>query len=199
MPIKIYLPFLLVMMIIFSCTPAKKLNQTTVSNNQESFWKSLQSLCGNSYEGELVAGPSNDTMFTNKKLIMHVRSCNSYLIRIPFVVGTDLSRTWVITKTLSSMILQHDHRHRDGTEDSVNFYGGHTSNSGSKTIQFFPADQHTTNQLPAAAGNVWWIEIIPGQSFSYNLRRMGTDRYFSIRFDLTKTVAAPWAPWGWKD
>jgi hypothetical protein len=63
----------------------------------------------------------------------------------------------------------------------------------------FPADQETFNVIPAAAPNVWWIELIPGEHFSYNLRRMGSERYFSIKFDLKKPVNAPPAPWGWKD
>jgi len=40
---------------------------------------------------------------------------------------------------------------------------------------------------------------VPGKYFTYNLRRMGTDRLFSIRFDIAMPVAAPEAPWGWKD
>jgi hypothetical protein len=53
--------------------------------------------------------------------------------------------------------------------------------------------------LPAAASNVWWVELVPGKYFTYNLRRMGTDRLFSIRFDLSSAIDMPEAPWGWKD
>ena len=53
--------------------------------------------------------------------------------------------------------------------------------------------------IPAAASNVWWIDLMPGESFSYNLRRVGTDRYFSIKFDLKTQIKSPEAPWGWKD
>lgn len=130
---------------------------------------------------------------------MHVKACSNNRIRVPFVVGDDLSRTWVFTKGASGLMLQHDHRHRDGSADSITFYGGHTTNSGSATVQYFPADGHTTGILPAAGGNVWWVELVPNSHFTYNLRRMGTDRLFSIRFDLKKTVSAPPSPWGWKD
>lgn len=130
---------------------------------------------------------------------MQVKSCEDNRIRIPFVVGNDLSRTWVITKQKTGLLLKHDHRHQDGLPDSITLYGGHTSNSGTATIQYFPADQQTTAILPAAGGNIWWIELEPGKYYTYNLRRMGTDRLFSIRFDLSKTVAAPPVPWGWKE
>ena len=77
-------------------------------------------------------------------------------------------------------------------------YGGWTTNAGLATRQVFPADEETFNVIPAAAPNVWWIELVPGDYFAYNLRRMGSERYFSIKFDL-KTVVAPYAdPWGWK-
>ena len=191
-------PFLLLSLSMLSCAPTSNTHQPFILHNHQLFWESLQSLCGNSYEGKLVAGPANDTVFTNKKLLMHVRSCNDKEVRIPFIVGDDLSRTWVFQKHFDVISLQHDHRHRDGTEDSINFYGGRTTNQGTKSVQFFPADQYTVNQIPAAAGNVWWVEIVPGQYFTYNLRRMGTDRYFSIRFDLTRTVPSPGLPWGWK-
>ncbi|MBL7749316.1 MAG: hypothetical protein JNM19_17890, partial [Chitinophagaceae bacterium] len=151
------------------------------------------------YQGTVVAAPATDTTFKGKKLIMHVRSCDSGLIRIPFFAGENRSRTWVFSKTKTAITLKHDHRHQDGSEDSVTQYGGHTANSGMETLQMFPADQFTTNLLPAAATNVWWVEIVPGKYFTYNLRRMGTDRLFSIRFDLSAPVPLPGAPWGWKD
>lgn len=167
--------------------------------NQQTFWQALQQLCGHAYEGTVISAPANDTLFKNKTLIMHVRACKDGRIRIPFVVGNDLSRTWVFTKDAGGLMLKHDHRHHDGSADSITMYGGYTTNSGAATMQFFPADRQTTNMLPAAGGNVWWVELLPGKYFTYNLRRMGSDRLFSIRFDISKTIAAPGAPWGWKD
>jgi hypothetical protein len=63
--------------------------------------------------------------------------------------------------------------------------------------QFFPADQETANLIPASVTNVWWIAL-DETSFTYNLRRMGTDRYFSVKFDLTKEVESPGPAWGWE-
>ncbi len=190
--------------ILISCLACRSQKSATsegikLHQNQETFWKELQQLCGNAYEGTVIAAPANDTVFKNKKLLMHVRTCNENIIRIPFVVGNDRSRTWVLTKNTDKLLLKHDHRHKDGSADSVTMYGGYTTNSGTTTMQIFPANLETTNLLPAAVGNVWWIELLPGKSFTYNLRRIGTERLFSIRFDLTKTVSPPDAPWGWKD
>lgn len=163
------------------------------------FWQDLQRLCGNAYSGTIIAGGENDTVFGGKPLVMHVRACNDSLIRIPFFVGSDSSRTWVLTLTADGILLKHDHRHRDGSPDEVTMYGGHTSNFGSPGRQFFPADQETAVMLPAATGNIWWIELVPGEYFSYNLRRVNTPRLFSVRFDLVPLAETPGAPWGWKD
>ena len=163
----------------------------------QQFWESLQKYCGSAFEGEITAGSANDD-FRGKKLVMHVRSCEENRIRIPFFVGDDRSRTWVLTKSSDGIQLKHDHRHKDGSEDKVTQYGGKTSNSGLPNIQFFPADQQTSDLISYASNNVWWITL-DGSTFTYNLRRIGSDRLFSVCFDLTKPVDSPDVPWGWKD
>ena len=163
------------------------------------FWNELQKLCGKAFVGAVVAAPADDTTFKDKTLVMHVRSCEKDRIRIPFVVGADRSRTWILTQRENRILLKHDHRHEDGTPDKVTMYGGLTTNVGIATRQMFPADQETVETIPAAASNVWWIDLVPGEHFTYNLRRLGSERYFSIKFDLKTAVKAPEAPWGWKD
>ncbi|HEU4510016.1 MAG TPA: hypothetical protein VFR78_17410, partial [Pyrinomonadaceae bacterium] len=163
------------------------------------FWKELQKLCGKAFAGTVVAAPADDATFKDKTLVMHVRSCENDRIRIPFVVGENRSRTWVLTRRQDRILLKHDHRHEDGKPDTVTMYGGWTTNVGTPERQVFPADQETVQVIPAAATNVWWIELVPGEHFTYNLRRLGTDRFFSIKFDLKTAVKAPEAPWGWKE
>src|SRR5688572_15237320 len=163
------------------------------------FWTELQKLCGKAFSGSVVAAPAEDTTFKDKTLVMHVRSCEKDRIRIPFVVGEDRSRTWILTRRDDRLLLKHDHRHEDGKPDAVTMYGGSTTSVGMPTRQMFPADQETVNVIPAAATNVWWIDLVPGEHFTYNLRRLGSERHFSIRFNLKNTVRAPEAPWGWKE
>ena len=163
------------------------------------FWKELQKLCGKAFTGSVAAAPADDTTFKEKALVMHVRACNKDQVRIPFTVGDDRSRTWVLTRKGDRIELRHDHRHADGKPDKVTMYGGWTTSAGLPTRQMFPADQRTVNVISAAATNVWWVDLVPGEHFSYSLRRVGTDRYFSIKFDLGTETKAPPAPWGWKD
>ncbi|WP_431134115.1 hypothetical protein [Psychroserpens mesophilus] len=161
------------------------------------FWKTLQSHCGKAYAGTLEI-PQDDEAFGGKVLRMHLRSCTENEIRIPFYVGEDKSRTWILSMQNGIISLKHDHRHKDGTMDAINFYGGTATNQGKADVQFFPADVHTQTSIPEAATNVWWITI-DDTSFTYNLRRLGTDRVFRVVMDLTKPIDTPEAPWGWKD
>ena len=170
--------------------------QAQQASPAQEFWNTLQSHCGKAYEG-LLELPEEDEAFGGKKLMMHVRSCSDTVIKIPFYVGEDKSRTWILTYKNDRITLQHDHRHEDGSEDDVNFYGGTTTNTGKAGIQFFPADKHTQKMIPAAATNVWWITL-DDTSFTYNLRRLGTDRVFRVVMDITSPKPAPEAPWGWK-
>lgn len=165
----------------------------------ETVWKNLEQLCGKAFAGTVIADTTGDERFKDKAMVMHVRSCQKDRIRIPFVVGDDLSRTWVLTRSKGRILLKHDHRHKDGKPDEVTMYGGWTTSVGMPTRQMFPADEETVKVIAAAATNVWWIDLVPGEYFTYNLRRMGSDRLFSVKFDLTRPIAAPPAPWGWKD
>ena len=137
--------------------------------------------------------------FANKTLIMHVRKCSKNEIQIPFHVGEDASRTWLITKTGSGLSLKHDHRHKDGSNDESTMYGGHTLDGGWPQVQSFPADQYSKelfvqSGIPQSVGNTWQMYIYP-EKFTYRLIRQG--REFRVDFDLTKPITPPNAPWGY--
>lgn len=162
----------------------------------DDFWASLQALCGQAFEGELIEAPAGETDFAGKRLVMHVRHCSDTRIRIPFVVGDDRSRTWVLTRRDDRLELKHDHRLEDGNPDEVTMYGGTTTNAGQAGAQYFPADEQTRELIEAAFSNIWTIRIEPGKTFTYGLWRLGTPRVFRVDFDLTRPVEAPPAPWG---
>lgn len=186
---------------IFTCLVLTFLTSFNALAQNESpakqFWNSLQSHCGKAYEGDLAL-PEEDEAFGGKKLVMHLRSCSDTEIKIPFFVGDDKSRTWILTYENDRIALKHDHRHEDGTEDDVNFYGGITTNPGKAGIQIFSADARTQEIIPGAATNVWWITI-DATTFTYNLRRLDTERVFKVVMDITNPIETPEAPWGWKE
>lgn len=169
-------------------------------NDHRHFFDNLLALCGKAYEGRIVSAPvASDAAFAGKRLVMHVRDCSADTIRIPFHVGGDRSRTWVITRTAEGLRLKHDHRHEDGSEDALTQYGGDTIDPGSAERQEFPVDQFSKdlfNRQNAAVSttNVWAMEVQPARTFVYELRRPG--RHFRVEFDLTRPVAPPPPPWG---
>ncbi|MDP9412877.1 MAG: hypothetical protein M3Q08_02045 [Pseudomonadota bacterium] len=179
---------------------------TPAASGEDRFFQRLSSLCGKAFEGRIASPPAEgDAAFAGKRLVMHVRHCSPGEIRIPFQVGEDRSRTWVITKTAGGLRLKHDHRHRDGSEDKLTQYGGDSVQHGSRTDrqgasrQEFPADAYSTGlftreNLPQSAANIWALEVHPERMFGYELRRPG--RFFRVEFDLSRPVASPPPPWG---
>jgi hypothetical protein len=167
---------------------------------QEAFFDRLQALCGKAYEGRIASVPAaSDAAFAGKRLVMQVRDCSADTIRVPFHVGDDRSRTWVISRTPVGLRLKHDHRHEDGSEDALTQYGGDTTDAGTAERQQFPVDQFSKdlfNRQNAAVSttNIWAMEVRPGSFFAYELRRPG--RHFRVEFDLSQSVAAPPPPWG---
>ena len=172
---------------------------STPASPQDQFFANLRALCGQSFEGRVVTTDAADASFASERLVMQVRECSDDVVRVPFHVGENRSRTWVITRTDVGLRLKHDHRHEDGSEDVLTQYGGDTANAGSAERQEFPADEHsrtlfTQNNIPQSVTNVWAVEVHPGRTFAYELRR--PNRHFRVEFDLTQPIAAPPPPWG---
>ncbi len=169
------------------------------SSPQDQFFANLSALCGQSFEGRVVTTEAADADFASQRLVMQVRECSATEIRVPFHVGDNRSRTWVITRTGEGLRLKHDHRHDDGSEDVLTQYGGDTANAGTAERQEFPVDQFSrdlfvANNIPQSTTNVWAVEVHPGRIYAYELRR--PNRHLRVEFDLTRPVPAPPAPWG---
>jgi hypothetical protein len=192
-----------VLIVLSSLLYVTGLTQETIPSiaSQDAFFSAISEHCGKAYAGTVTIDNADSDSFANKTLIMHVRRCDETQLQIPFHVGEDASRTWLITKTGSGLSLKHDHRHRDGTEDALTQYGGHTIDAGWAQVQSFPADQYSKelfveNAIPQSVGNTWQMYIY-AERFTYRLIRQG--REFRVDFDLTKPVEAPAAPWGYED
>jgi hypothetical protein len=174
----------------------------------DAFMARIASHCGQSFAGRIIANvppadaPPSDQpdAFEGRTLVMHVRECGDTELRIPFHVGDDHSRTWVLTRTDTGLRLKHDHRHEDGSDDAVTMYGGDTTSPGTAQRQEFPVDADSIatferEGLAVSVTNTWAMEIDPGQRFLYELSRP-TGRLFQVEFDLSQPVATPPAPWG---
>jgi len=167
----------------------------------DKFFNNIKQHCGKAYKGTVTLDNSKDDSFANKKLVMHVRKCSEQQLQIPFHLGDNASRTWIISKTGSGLSLKHDHRHKDGSSDSSTMYGGHTLDAGWAQMQSFPADQYSKELFikqgnPQSNDNTWQMFIYP-EKFTYRLIRQG--REFRVDFDLKNPIVPPAAPWGYSD
>ena len=163
------------------------------SQAQLQFFDQLKALCGKAFAGKTTMDNQPSPAFSGN-MVMHVRDCNDRQIQVPFVVGENRSRTWIITKTADGLQLQHQHKHEDGSDDQSTLYGGHTIKDGWPEAQSFPADDYSKDlfiktKTPQSVGNTWHMYLYPNESFSYRLSREG--REFRVDFDLTKEVALP--------
>lgn len=159
------------------------------------FFAGLTRLCGQTFSGTVVEGdPVADAAMRQAQLTMTVAACTAEEIRIPFRVGADASRTWVISRLPGDRLrLKHDHRHPDGTEDEVSQYGGDTTAPGAPELQSFPADAYsialfTRTGRAVSNTNVWSLGLTP-EVFTYELARPG--RLFRVAFDLERPIQAP--------
>lgn len=175
---------------------------TFASPPADRFMARLASLCGKAFAGRMVSDDPADADFAGKRLVMHVRQCRAGEVRIPFHVGDDRSRTWVVTRTAAGVRLKHDHRHRDGSADALNLYGGDSVDPGRADRQTFPADAHSMAMFSAGGravsnANIWAIDV-NDRVFAYELRRPPGPgaRFFRVEFDLARPIDPPPAPWG---
>ena len=165
----------------------------------DAFFNAIKTHCGKAFQGKVSKDNVGNT-FGDAKLVMHVRKCTDSEIQIPFHVGDDASRTWILTKTGAGLMLKHDHRNEDGSFHSSTMYGGHTLDEGFPQVQSFPADVYSKSLfiesgITASTDNVWQMMIYPSR-FSYRLIRPA--REVQVDFDLKNPIATPSAPWGYE-
>ncbi len=145
---------------------------------QQSYFENLKSLCGQVFTGASTFPDDPQHDFAGQLLVADFKTCTTDQIRIKFDVGTDHSRTWVITRSTQGLLLKHDHRHADGTPDEITNYGGWANDQGNDWQQYFAADQQTAELIPAASTNVWMLGFdSTSKVLTYDLKRHGLPRY----------------------
>jgi hypothetical protein len=83
------------------------------AQTDKAFFNELKSLEGKTFYGKAIYMPdttkAND--FWGKELKFTVNKSKNSVLRLPFHVGENKSRTWVLTKSKNGIQLKHDHRH----------------------------------------------------------------------------------------
>lgn len=148
-----------------------------------SVFDSLAELDGKSFGGRMVY-PDKPDHEMNQPMKITVQVVSEDEIRVPFAVGENQSRTWIIRRSADGVSLKHDHRHSDGTPEELTNYGGVDTAQLLGRQLVFPADDETKAMLPEASTNVWTLRLSPdGKQLFYYLERHKESR-FEAAFDL---------------
>lgn len=167
---------ILSIIMILSLTPSVKADDSGFN-----LYESLKQRCSKSYFGKTVFPDDPKHPFAGKLLKMTISSCTQTEIKIPFQVGEDKSRTWILSKTEKGLLFKHDHRHKDGTPDEVTMYGGYAKSNNGKNQISFPADEYTAQLIPAATTNVWTLSLDQeNKTLTYYLERHNKPRYKAV-------------------
>lgn len=142
------------------------------TQEQKQFFKSLRAQAGQSYSGTATVYPPGNTSIAGKELKLFIEKASGDSIRVPFWVGDNKSRTLLLTlHKKQGLSLKHDHRHADGSPETMTMYGGYADTSGNARGQNFPADARTAQLSPRNATSVWAIALSPDKKhLTYTLK-----------------------------
>lgn len=148
----------------------------TPGDSRDSFMATLQGMCGQRFEGAQAYAIDPNNEFAGKVISTQV-NCSAGEIRMPVQVGENRSRTWIFTRPAAGLELRHDHRHADGTPDTVTMYGGMAQPGGTARSQAFLADALTARLVPGAETNLWTVTLSEdGTVLTYLLERHAKPR-----------------------
>jgi len=168
-----------------------------LSDEQLAFWDNIRAHCGNAYEGDLADATPFYQTFDAEQIRIHVRDCTETLTHISLHINDDHSRNLMLTKEEGTLLLKHDHRHEDGTEEEITQYGGFAPKPGLENRQIFWADDHTADILPDRSDNFWFLDIMDENTLAYGVHWPKHGNSIRMEFDISEPVEAPPAPWGY--
>ncbi len=157
--------------------------------NQTTFLNNYKDLCGQTFKGKTTEiDLGDDHELEGADLTMKFESCSEEEVRIPFIVNSDSSRTWILKMTQHGLHLSHDHRYPDGTQYDQNFYGGYATDEGTAFIQYFPADHRTIEDRPQREINKWAKEFNFDRELYYYRLYLRDELRFEAEFDLSEPI-----------
>jgi hypothetical protein len=174
-----------------SCGQSPKKNNEVISttSSQQEFYNHFKRLEGKKFAGKETYISDTANSWSKLELEMYIREFTDTVIYVPFRVGNNTSRTWMIILEEGSILrFRHDHRHEDGTPEDLNLYGGYATKDGTQFKQVFPADDFTCQMLERICDNEWTAEFSKDLSkFYYSLRKKGK-LIITVEFDLTTPI-----------
>ncbi len=170
--------------------PPESTTAVETTDARQAFLDNLKSLCGETFTGEASYPDDPAHPLVATELRTHISECEDNMVRIELIRDGDYWHgAWVLEMRDQGLHLFHDHlgdvrTMEDLGENDYHGYGGYASDAGSGTVQFFPADEVTADIIPAAATNVWMMELdLENDTFTYYLERHEEPRF---RAELTR-------------
>jgi hypothetical protein len=159
-----------------ACLALACAGSAAAADTRDQFMATLRSLCGARFEGGLTYAIDPNNPYVGKAMATEV-VCTGADVRLPVTVGEDRSRTWIFTRSAAGLDLRHDHRHPDGTPETVTMYGGLANDAGSALSQSFPGDAVTFKLFPGSETNLWTTSFsADGSVLTYHLDRHAKPR-----------------------
>lgn len=154
---------------------------------QQEFLDHFTYLHAQKFYGKQVFISEGRESWADLELEIYVKECFDSVVHIPFRVGDNSSRTWMLLLENDGRLrLRHIHLHEDGTPEDINLYGGYSAKGGSMLTQVFPADEYTCKMLERACNNEWTLQFSEDlNTLSYILKKSG-EIVIQIDFDLTQ-------------
>ncbi|MDI6402808.1 hypothetical protein QLX67_12445 [Balneolaceae bacterium ANBcel3] len=158
--------------------------EETKEQLHEHFFDNLSAFCGSTFSGRATYPDDSSQPLVDTELVNYISHCDDQMIRIELFRDTDYWHgAWVLEKREQGLHLFHDHLGEVRTKDDLgegdyHGYGGYADERGTGLHQHFPADEVTAEMIPAAATNVWMMQLDPeNDRFIYHLERHGEKRF----------------------
>lgn len=170
--------FLMTLVALSLLIPTPSFGQEVSDPASEAFFRRMLALDGQVFTGTTLHPTDPKHEMVGRPLVLRFQVVSADELRIPFSVGEDASRTWILKRTPEGLLFKHDHRLPDGSPDPVTNYGGLAVPGLMSGVQLFPADAGTVRMLPEARSNVWCLQLSPdGRTLLYSLERHQQPRY----------------------
>ncbi len=93
---RILVPALAASALLAACTAEAPQPSAGPAPEQEAFWASLQAHCGNAYAGRVSDATEYYRGSVAGDAVMHFMECSDDRIHIPFHLGENRSRNWIV-------------------------------------------------------------------------------------------------------
>jgi len=182
------LSFAIVILLLSCGGPVQQTAEVEKTDN-DIFYERFREMEGKRFAGHQVYIREDMESWDDLELVMHVREYHHNIIYIPFRVGDNTSRTWMLHREADGRLrFRHDHRHDDGSPEDLTLYGGYTAHESNSFTQIFPADEYTCNMVQAICDNEWTLCLSEDlTTFTYILKKAG-EFIFHADFDLTEAI-----------